>query len=90
MKSWFLDCKFEKTQPMTSVKGMYENGQVKLLERVEGQPGQRVIVTFLDAEADWEDAELRAISLSQPNRFFEDYLNDEREDVYQKYAKKPD
>lgn len=73
---------------MTTVKGVYENGQVKLLERVEGKSGQRVIVTFLDAEADWENAELRTISLSQPNSFFEDYLSDEREDLYQEFAKK--
>lgn len=73
---------------MTSVKGIYENGQVKLLEQVQGRTGQRVIITFLDEESQWEEADLRNLSMSQPNNFFEEYLADEREDLYQDYAKK--
>jgi hypothetical protein len=73
---------------MITVRGVFENGTVKLLEPVPGKTGQRVIITFLDEENQWEADDIRSLSLLQPNKFFEEYLTDEREDLYQDYAKK--
>lgn len=73
---------------MTSVKGVYENGQIKLLEEIKTKTPQKVIVTFIDEESQWEDIDVRTLSLSQPEDFFKNYLTDEREDLYQDYAKK--
>jgi hypothetical protein len=73
---------------MITVRGVFENSTVKLLEPVAGKTGQRVIITFLDEENQWEADDIRSLSLLQPNNFFEEYLTDEREDLYQDYAKK--
>ncbi|MDQ3682771.1 MAG: hypothetical protein M3352_06835 [Bacteroidota bacterium] len=73
---------------MTSVKGVYENGQIKLLEEVKTKTSQKVIVTFIDEESQCDDIDVRNLTLSQPKDFFKDYLIDEREDLYQDYTKK--
>ncbi len=73
---------------MTTVKGIYENGRIKLLEKVRFKTGKKVLVTFLEEENVDEDAQLRNLSLTQPDNFLIEYIRDEREDLYQDYAEK--
>jgi predicted DNA-binding antitoxin AbrB/MazE fold protein len=68
---------------MITIKGEYENGQVKLLEQVPFKKRNKVLITFLDEEEDEEES-LRNLSLKAPNAL-ESYLYDEREDLYQEY-----
>lgn len=69
---------------MKIVKGEYENGVVKLLEEVGGIMSKKVLITFFEEE-DNEEELVRSISLQQPKQFFQQYLSDEREDLYQEY-----
>ncbi len=73
---------------MTTVKGIYENGRIKLSEKVRFKTGKKVLVTFLEEENVDEDAQLRNLSLTQPDNFLIEYIRDEREDLYQDYAEK--
>ncbi len=68
---------------MKTVKGEYENGNIKLLEEAPLIHQNRVLITFLEDEEN-EDYVLRYISLQQPASFLE-YLQDEREDLYQDF-----
>ncbi len=70
---------------MTTIKGVYENGKIKLLEEAPSKSNQKVLITFIDEDA--ED-DTRNISLSQSSDFLKDYLNDASEDLYQEYLKK--
>jgi hypothetical protein len=50
---------------LTAIEGIYRNGQVELLEKPEGLPEARVIVTFLPrapAERPHEEARNRMLS----------------------------
>ncbi|MCW3110991.1 MAG: hypothetical protein JWQ09_5497 [Segetibacter sp.] len=69
---------------MKVVQGEYENGVVRLLEEVRDVSNKKVLITFFD-EDDVEEKLLRDLSLQQPERFFKEYLSDEREDLYQEY-----
>ena len=72
---------------MQTIKGIYNNGEVKLLEAVNFERPQKVLITFLE-ETFSEEEEIRQISFMQPNGFLEEYLSDKREDLYQEYAEK--
>lgn len=70
---------------MKTVKGVYENGKVKLLEEVNYTNTQTVFITFLDEEIHEEES-IRTLSLTQPESFLTEYLQDKREDLYQDFA----
>ena len=72
---------------MTTIKGVYENGKIKLLEKSPSTGVKKVLVTFIDEEED-EDDEIvvRNITLQIPSQLKE-YINDVREDLYQDYLK---
>jgi len=69
---------------MITIKGVYENGEIKLLEAAPIKTGSKVLVTFIEDEED----ELRNISFQQQSPVFDDYLKDSKEDLYQDYLKK--
>ena len=69
---------------MLTVRGIYEDGQVKLLDKVPIAERQQVLITFMH-EA---EGETRSISLKQTSKEWTNYLSDEREDLYQEYVKK--
>lgn len=69
---------------MTTIKGVYENGKIKLLEEAPSKRNQKVLITFIDEDAD----DTRNISLSQSSDFLKNYLNDASEELYQEYLKK--
>jgi len=71
---------------MITIKGEYENGQVKLLEQVPYEKRNKVLVTFLDEEES-DEIVLRNFSLQQTSESFQEYLKDEREDLYQEFLK---
>ena len=73
---------------MTTVKGVYENGRIKLSEKIKFKTGKKVLITFLEEENIHEDEPLRSLSLTQPGTYLKNYLADEREDLYQDYAEK--
>jgi hypothetical protein len=71
---------------MTTIKGIYENGQVKLLESSPKKMKQKVLIVFME---DYEDDETaRLISLSNNTNDFQAYLENSDEDLYQDYFKK--
>ena len=69
---------------MVTIKGVYENGEIKLLETAPVKTGSKVLVTFIEEEED----ELRNISFQQQSPAFDNYLKDSKEDLYQDYIKK--
>ena len=72
---------------MTTIKGIYQNGEIILLEEVQHKRPQKILITFLDEEIQLEEDQIRTLSQAQPEAFLKEYLNDEREDLYQDYAK---
>ncbi len=70
---------------MKTVKGVYENGEIKLLEKSPVTGTKKVLVTFFDTDEDEE--EIRSSTLNKLSISFKEYLNDEREDLYQEYLK---
>lgn len=73
-----------KTIAMLTVRGIYEDGQVKLLDKIAIPEKQQVLITFIDNDED----EARKLSLKQTSEELTHYLSDEREDLYQEYVKK--
>ncbi len=71
---------------MKTIKGEYVDGQVKLLEKVPSEKRNKVLITFLDEEENEEEI-LRSFSLQQTCGSFQEYLKDEREDLYQEFLK---
>ena len=69
---------------MKTIIGEYENGQIKLLEEAPLEKRKKVLITFLDEEES-EGHVLRTFSLQQVSGSFENYLKDEREDLYQEF-----
>ena len=69
---------------MITIKGVYENGKIKLLEEAPVKAGSKVLVTFIEEEEDV----LRNISFQQQSPAFDNYLKDSKEDLYQDYIKK--
>jgi predicted DNA-binding antitoxin AbrB/MazE fold protein len=68
---------------MITVKGVYENGEIKLLEAAPVKAGNKVLVTFIEEEEDT----VRNISFQQQSPAFKNYLEDNDEDLYQDYIK---
>ncbi|MDQ2753338.1 MAG: hypothetical protein M3R72_09990 [Bacteroidota bacterium] len=69
---------------MITIKGVYENGEVKLLEVPPVNKTNKVLITFIEEEED----ELRNISLQKFSADFNSYLENSNEDIYQDYLKK--
>jgi len=69
---------------MITVTGIYENGRIELLQKVEVATKQKVLVTFIE---DLDD-EQRLLSLQNTTKHFENYVSDKREDLYQDFLKK--
>ncbi len=72
---------------MTTIIGIYNNGKIKLSEKVRFKTS-KVLVTFLEEEKINEDDQVRNLSLTLPDKYMKEYLQDEREDLYQDYAEK--
>ncbi len=72
---------------MTTVKGIYENGRIKLSEKVRFKTSKKVFITFLEDVPD-ENDNLRNLSLTPPDNFLKEYLENKQEDLYQDYAAK--
>ncbi len=72
---------------MTTVKGIYENGRIKLSEKVRFKTSKKVFITFLEDVPDENDS-LRNLSLTPPDNFLKEYLENKQEDLYQDYAAK--
>ena len=72
---------------MKTVRGVYENGEIKLLEKTSIAGSKQVLVTFIDEEVEAEETAIRDISLNYSSQTLEDYINDEREDLYQDFLK---
>lgn len=71
---------------MLTVRGIYEDGQVKLLDKLPPLTKHKVLVTFIDDDEDID----RNTSLNQTSESLQHYLSDTREDLYQEYIKKND
>lgn len=70
---------------MLSVKGIYEEGKVKLLEKIQTRKRSKVIITFID-DPDMSEAErLREFSSAGGALAF---WNNEAENIYQDYIPK--
>lgn len=69
---------------MITIKGVYENGEIKLLEAAPVKAGNKVLVMFIEEE----DDALRNVSLQQQLPVMKSYLEDSNEDLYQDYIKK--
>ena len=74
-----------KAHFMTTVRGIFENGVVKLLEVPPVTGSQKVLVTFIE---DTEEAGNRTVIPYQYTEEFTQYLEDPGEDIYQDYLKK--
>lgn len=68
---------------MTTIKGIYENGEIKLLEEAPYKGNQKVLITFIEDE----DIE-RNISFDLSAKGLKNYFEDSGEDLYQEYLKK--
>lgn len=73
---------------MKTVEGIYENGEIRLLENVTVKTAQKILVTFFEETDLSEEEVIRQLSLMQPSAFMQEYLSDEREDLYQEYVEK--
>ena len=71
---------------MKTIKGVYENGQIKLLENSNISGTKKVLITFYDEDDDKEENFIRNITLQYADTM-KAYLNDPREDLYQEYLK---
>ncbi len=67
---------------MKTVRGVYENGEINLLEKTSIAGSKKVLVTFIDEEVENEETAIRDISLQYSSQTLEDYINDKREDLY--------
>ena len=70
---------------MTTIRGVYENGVVKLLEKPPGTGTQKVLITFIEETGEDQGRDLK---LYQYTEEFKQYLEDPEEDIYQDYLKK--
>ena len=69
---------------MTTIKGVYKDGEITLLELAPAVLSSQVLITFIEDEQHDE----RMISLQQKTTEFNKYLKDTNEDLYQDYLKK--
>ncbi len=70
---------------MTTLRGIYENGQIRLLEQPPAFNTNKVLITFIEEEN--EEEWIRNFSLQNTITGSKEYLEDEREDLYQEYIK---
>jgi hypothetical protein len=70
---------------MTTLRGIYENGQIRLLEQPPAFSTNKVLITFIEEEN--EEEWIRNFSLQNTITGIKEYLEDEREDLYQEYIK---
>ncbi len=70
---------------MTTLRGIYENGQIRLLEQPPAFNTNKVLITFIEEEN--EEEWTRNFSLQNTITGIKEYLEDEREDLYQEYIK---
>jgi len=70
---------------MLSVKGIYEEGKIKLLEKIKSQNRSKVIITFIDDPDTSEEERLRVFSSDGGALTF---WNSEAENIYQDYLPK--
>ena len=68
---------------MLSVKGIYDGEKVKLLENIIIQNPCKVIVTFVE-----EDAEVKSLRQYSADEDAFDFWKAEEEDIYQDYIQK--
>ena len=69
---------------MKTIKGVYENGEIKLLENSNISGTKKVLITFYDEDDDNEENIIRNITLQYADTM-KAYLNDPQEDLYQEY-----
>ncbi len=65
---------------MLSVKGIYEGGQIKLLEKVQSRKRSKVIITFIEENPRGEDEKLRSFASNTEAMSFWD---NDAENIYQ-------
>jgi len=70
---------------MTTLRGIYENGQIRLLEQPPAFNTNKVLITFIEEEN--EEEWIRNFSFQNTITGSKEYLEDEREDLYQEYIK---
>ena len=58
-----------------------------MLEKTSITGLKKVLVTFIDEEEENEETAIKDFSLRYPSQTLEDYINDEREDLYQDYLR---
>ena len=58
-----------------------------MLEKTSITGLKKVLVTFIDEEEENEETAIKDILLRYPSQTLEDYINDEREDLYQDYLR---
>lgn len=68
---------------MTTLKGIYDNGQIRLLEKAPLKKEAKVLITFIEEED--EEDNVRGFALNNSSEELREYLNDEKEDIYQHY-----
>jgi hypothetical protein len=72
---------------MKTLRGVYENGEIRLFDKMPVNGTKNVLVTFLEDEEEIEDSIIRNITLQQSTQTIKQYLNDEKEDLYQDFLK---
>ncbi len=72
---------------MKTLRGVYENGEIRLSNKMPINGTKNVLVTFLEDQEEIEDSFIRNITLQQSTHTMKQYLNDEREDLYQDFLK---
>ena len=70
---------------MLSVKGIYEEGKIKLLEKIQARKRSKVIITFIDDPDTSEDERLREFASTSGSLAF---WNNDAENLYQDYLPK--
>lgn len=69
---------------MKTVRGVYENGVVKLLGNPPVTGNKKVLITFIE---ETEEDAIRSLTLRQYSEEFKQYLENPEEDIYQDYLK---
>ena len=72
---------------MKTVRGVYEDGNIKLLEPMPATGIKNILITFIDENEKEDETEVRGTTLQVATKQLKDYLKDEREDLYQDYLK---
>lgn len=73
---------------MTTIRGVYADGEIKLLEKSPISGTKNVLVTFIDEGEVNDEIAVRNITLQIASQQMKEYIEDVREDLYQDYVKK--